>query len=72
MVLGARPSSPGHLRPKPLSPSKKTVSAVGGGARLSEDQQDWTTYVVDAFTHFGEEAGKRYAARLPPAPRCPL
>jgi hypothetical protein len=40
--------------------------------RLSEDQQDWSTYVVDAFTHFGEEVGKRYAARLPVAPRRPL
>jgi hypothetical protein len=40
--------------------------------RLSEEQQDWTTYVVDAFTHWGHEMGKRYAARLPVAPRCPL
>jgi hypothetical protein len=21
----------------------------------AKDQQDWTTYAVDAFTHFGEE-----------------
>jgi hypothetical protein len=34
---------------------------------LTEDQQGWATYVVDAFAHFGEEAGKRYAARLPAA-----
>jgi hypothetical protein len=40
--------------------------------RLSEEQQDWMTYVVDVFTHWGEGAGKRHAARLPVAPRCPL
>jgi hypothetical protein len=39
---------------------------------LAEDQQDWVTYVVDAFTHWGELAAERYAARLPPAPRSPF
>jgi hypothetical protein len=39
---------------------------------LTEDQQDWVTCVVDAFTSWGEEAGQRYAARLLVAPRCPL
>jgi hypothetical protein len=40
--------------------------------RLSEDQQDWVTYLVDAFTNWGDEHAKRWAARLPPAPRCAL
>jgi hypothetical protein len=40
--------------------------------RLTAEQKEWTTFVVDAFTSFGEEAGKRYAARLPLAPHCPL
>jgi hypothetical protein len=39
---------------------------------LTQAQQDWVTYVVDAFTHWGELNAERYAARLPPAPRCPL
>jgi hypothetical protein len=39
---------------------------------LSEDQQDYVTYVIDAFTNWGDEYAKRWAAKLPPAPRCPL
>jgi hypothetical protein len=38
---------------------------------LSEDQQDFVTYVIDAFTNWGDEYAKRWAAKLPPAPRCP-
>jgi hypothetical protein len=30
------------------------------------------TYVVDAFTNWGDEHAKRWAAKLPAAPRCPL
>jgi hypothetical protein len=40
--------------------------------RLPAEQQDWTTCVVDVFTHWGEKAAERYAARLPVARRCPL
>jgi hypothetical protein len=34
--------------------------------RLTEDQQDYLTYVV------GDEYAERWAAKLPPAPRCSL
>jgi hypothetical protein len=40
--------------------------------RLSEDWQDYVTYVLDAFTNWGDDYAKRWAAKLPPAPRCPL
>jgi hypothetical protein len=40
--------------------------------RLTEDQQDYLTYVVDAFTNWGDEYAERWAAKLPPAPRCSL
>jgi hypothetical protein len=39
---------------------------------LSEDWQDFVTYVIDAWSKWGEEYAKRWAARLPAAPRCPL
>jgi hypothetical protein len=39
---------------------------------LSEDWQDHVTYVLDAFTNWGDDYAKRWAAKLPPAPRCPL
>jgi hypothetical protein len=39
---------------------------------LTTDQQEWVTYVVDAFTSWGEEAGQRYPARLLVAPKRPL
>jgi hypothetical protein len=39
---------------------------------LTEDQKDWVLYVIDNFTAFGQDHAKRCAARLPPAPRCPL
>jgi hypothetical protein len=41
-------------------------------AGLSEDWQDFVTYVIDAWSKWGEEYAKRWAARLPAAPRCPL
>jgi hypothetical protein len=40
--------------------------------RLNEEQQDWCTYIVDVYTHWGPQSAKRYAARLPVAPKCPL
>jgi hypothetical protein len=40
--------------------------------RLSEDWQDFVTYVLDAWSNWREEYAKKWAARLPPAPRCPL
>jgi hypothetical protein len=39
---------------------------------LSEDWQDYVTYVIDAFTNWGGEHAKKWAAKLPPALRCPL
>jgi hypothetical protein len=39
---------------------------------LTEDQQDYLTYVIDAFTNWGDEHAKKWAPRLPPAPRSPL
>jgi hypothetical protein len=39
---------------------------------LTEDQRDWVLYVIDTFTTWGEEQAMRFAARLPPAPRCPF
>jgi hypothetical protein len=30
---------------------------------LSEDQQDFVTYVIDAFTNWGDEYAKRWAAK---------
>jgi hypothetical protein len=38
---------------------------------LSEDWQDFVTYVIDAFTNWADEYAKRWAVRLPPAPRRP-
>jgi hypothetical protein len=39
---------------------------------LTKEQKDWALYTIDNFTAFGEEQAKHCAARLPPAPRCPL
>jgi hypothetical protein len=39
---------------------------------LSEDWQDFVTYVLDAFTNWGDDYAKRWTAKPPPAPRCPL
>jgi hypothetical protein len=39
---------------------------------LGEDWQDFLTYVLDAWSKWGEEHAKKWAARLLPAPRCPL
>jgi hypothetical protein len=41
-------------------------------ASLTDDQRDYVLYVIDNFTAFAEEQAKLCAARLPPAPRCPL
>jgi hypothetical protein len=38
----------------------------------SEDWQDFVTYVIDAWSKWGDEHAKKWAAKLPPAPRCPL
>jgi hypothetical protein len=39
---------------------------------LTEDQRGYVLDVIDNFTNWGPEHAKRCAARLPPAPRCPL
>jgi hypothetical protein len=39
---------------------------------LTDDQLDWALHTVDATLKWGDEYGKRWAAHLPPAPRCPL
>jgi hypothetical protein len=39
---------------------------------LSWEQRETVLRVVEAYTYWGEIAAERIAARLPPAPRCPL
>jgi hypothetical protein len=47
-------------------------SCAGWHAGLSEDWQDFVTYVLDAWQKWGEDYGLKWAAKLPPSPRCPL
>jgi hypothetical protein len=36
---------------------------------LTEDWQEFVTYVLDAWSKWGEDYAKKWAAQLPPAPR---
>jgi hypothetical protein len=40
-------------------------------AGLSEDWQDFVTYVIDAWSKWGEEYAKKWAAKLPAGSQVP-